>query len=346
MEKSKVHQTKPKRSDMTKKQQREFYASFITRDIAETVTIREGTELDPNLSSESWGRTVWNRIQENSVAVHSLRYMVFIVLLAIFYSAFVPGSVFTTLGIETSSLGGGSDQYANLRHPFGTDSTGRDILMLLLAGSYTSMLVGIGSAIIFLIIGVFFGLVAGYYGGYIEEIIMRFTDFVLAIPFLLIAILALHLIKEGNSMLDELPTPVVILLILGLFGWAGTSRLVDATTKQVLNEEYIAAARTLDATDRRIILRHILPNILAPIIVVGTLGIATGILSEAGLTFLGFGNPATVVSWGTVLTNGTDNIRLHPQQTILAGFAVFFVAMAVNLLGDALRDALDPRLKR
>jgi peptide/nickel transport system permease protein len=137
-----------------------------------------------------------------------------------------------------------------------------------------------------------------------------------------------------------------VLFILGVFGWAGTSRLVDATTKQVLSEEYIAAARTLGARDRRIIFKHILPNILAPIIVVGTLGVATGILSEAGLTFLGFGSPADSVSWGTVLTQGVDNIKLHPQQTLIAGFAVFFIAMAVNLLGDALRDALDPRLKR
>lgn len=326
---------------------RKFYEDSIKRDIADIVEIREGTKLDPNLSSEPWLTTVWKRIKENPVATYSLHYSLFMIFMAIFYSAFIPHSVFNTDGINAGALGGGSDQYTSLRHPFGTDSTGRDLLSLILAGSYTSMLVGIGSAFIFLIIGVSIGLVAGYYGGLIEEMLMRFTDFILAIPFLLIAILGIRLVqKSGTSIYSSIPIPVIVLFILGIFGWAGTSRLVDATTKQVLSEEYIAAARTLGASDRRIIFKHILPNILAPIIVVGTLGIATGILSEAGLTFLGFGSPADSVSWGTVLTQGVDNIKLHPQQTLIAGFAVFFIAMAVNLLGDALRDALDPRLKR
>lgn len=330
---------------MSKKNQRIDFN--LDLDIAGSVSLREGTTLDMNLKSDTWYKTVSSRLKKNKPALYSLYYVYAMIILSIFYPLLLPIRPTNTGPFFGTDVGSGSATYPNLRHPFGTDTVGRDILSQLMAGAETSMIVGFGSVIIFLSIGIPIGLISGYYGGKREEILMRFTDFFIALPFLIFAILAISIIKNSQSkILSGIPVVMVILIALGLFGWAGTARLVNATTKQVNNLEYISAARVLGATDRRILKKHVLPNILAPIIVVATIGVGGGILSEAGLTFLGFGDANKDVSWGTVIQNGVDYVSLHPQIALSAGFAVFFVTMAINLFGDAIRDALDPRLKR
>lgn len=316
-------------------------------DIAGSVKLREGTVLDMDLKSDTWYQTVSNRLKKNKPALYSLYYVYFMILVAIFYPLILPLRPTNTGPLYGTTWGSGSVTYPNLRHPFGTAAVGKDILSQLIAGTETSMIVGFGSVIIFLSIGIPIGLISGYYGGKREELLMRFTDFFIALPFLIFAILAINIVKNSDSaFITGIPVVMIILIALGIFGWAGTARLVNATTKQVNNLEYIAAARVLGASDRRILWKHILPNILAPIIVVATIGVGGGILSEAGLTFLGFGDANKDVSWGTVIQNGTTYVSLHPQIALSAGFMVFFVTMAINLFGDAIRDALDPRLKR
>lgn len=318
-----------------------------TLDIADTVKLREGTTLDLTMQSDPWIKIVWDRLQENKYALYSLYYVIAMIFLAIFYPLFLTTNPTSTNGLFGSKFGGGAPAYPNIRHPLGTDFSGGDVMSQLLAGTQTSIIVGFGSVVIFLSIGIPLGLISGYYGGNIDETIMRFTDFFIALPFLVFAILAVNILKKSHSpILQGIPTVMIILLALGIFGWAGTARLVNATTKQVKNLEYVSAAIILGASNRRIIVKHILPNILAPIIVIATLGVGGGILSEAGLTYLGFGDPVKDVSWGTIIANGTSYVGLHPQLALSGGFAVFFVTMAINLFGDAIRDALDPKLKR
>ncbi|NDB29256.1 ABC transporter permease [archaeon] len=319
---------------------------LLIRDIANSIKIREGTVLDTTLQSESWYEAVWKRLNENKYAMYSFYYTIFVMALAILYPIFISANPTDTYGAFTATYGGSANAYPTLRHPFGTDNIGRDIMTLVIAGTYNSMLVGFFSTVLFLSIGFPLGLIAGYYGGRTAEFVLRLADFFLAIPFLLIAILGIQLVTKYGGIFADFPVPVIILIVLGLFGWAGTTRLVYSTTLQVLTEEYIAAARTIGLSDFRIISKHIIPNVLSPVIVVGTLGIAGGILAEAGLTFLGFGDILADVSWGTIISIGVPNIILHSNQVIIPGFAVFFIAIAVNLLGDALRDALDPRLKK
>jgi ABC-type dipeptide/oligopeptide/nickel transport system permease subunit len=175
---------------------------------------------------------------------------------------------------------------------------------------------------------------------------MRFTDLILAVPFLVLALILIRIINSGNAtFLENVSYVAIIAMLIGLFGWAGLARLVTANVKQVEALEYVQAVKIMGARDRRIIFLHVLPNVLAPIIVVVALFVASSILSEAGLAFLGFADPANTLSWGVEVSQNQNILRLHPDQVLIPGFAIFFLVLSVNVFGDALRDALDPRLK-
>ena len=308
----------------------------------EMIIAKDGTLRE---RSPSQWTLVWRRYRKNKVALLSAVLVVGITIIAIVYPILMPFSPVGTSPLFDAWNGGGSIANPNLKYPGGTDILGRDEFSRLLAGSEVSLTVGLFSTIMSLVIGVSLGALAGYYRGWTEEIIMRITDMFLALPFLVIAILAVSFIRRGRlEFLRKIPQSVVIIIVLGVFGWAGLCRLVTANTKQIYNLDYVNAARVLGASNRRIILVHILPNILAPIIVIGTISIAGGILSEAGLTFLGLGSPTTI-SWGQMVNEAQTVLKTNPELALLPGFAIFFVVLAFNLLGDALRDALDPRLR-
>ena len=162
---------------------------LLTRDIIQSIEIREGTTLDLSLQSEKWYQSVWMRLKENKFAMYSFYYTIFVVFIALIFPLLIPGNPTDTAGAYTASYGGSANAYPTLRHPFGTDNIGRDILTLVIAGTYNSMIVGIFSTVLFLSIGLPLGLIAGFYGGRIAEFILRLADFFLAIPFLLVAIL-------------------------------------------------------------------------------------------------------------------------------------------------------------
>ncbi len=308
----------------------------------EMIIAKDGTLRE---RSPSQWTLVWRRYRKNKVALLSAVLVVGITIIAVVYPILMPFSPVGTSPLFDAWNGGGSIANPNLKYPGGTDILGRDEFSRLLAGSEVSLTVGLFSTIMSLVIGVSLGALAGYYRGWTEEIIMRITDMFLALPFLVIAILAVSFIRRGRlEFLRKIPQSVVIIIVLGVFGWAGLCRLVTANTKQIYNLDYVNAARVLGASNRRIILVHILPNILAPIIVIGTISIAGGILSEAGLTFLGLGSPTTI-SWGQMVNEAQTVLKTNPELALLPGFAIFFVVLAFNLLGDALRDALDPRLR-
>jgi peptide/nickel transport system permease protein len=286
------------------------------------------------------------RLRKNKVAMFALYYILFNILIAIIYPIIIPYNPRRTQPGLDRAFGGGVRAFPNLKYPFGTSQIGHDSFSRILTGTETSILVGIFATLIAISVGVIVGLFAGYYKGKVEEVLMRITDIFLAVPFLIIALI---IIRIGNSpqntILSDLDHVTIIALLIGSFGWAGLARLVTANVKQVSTLEYVAAVKILGARDSRILLLHVLPNVLAPIIVVAALFIATAILSEAGLAFLGFADPSNTVSWGVEVSLNQVILRLHPELTLIPGLAIFFLVLAVNIFGDALRDALDPRLK-
>ncbi|NLY56758.1 MAG: ABC transporter permease [Firmicutes bacterium] len=218
----------------------------------------------------------------------------------------------------------------------GRDDFGRDILSRIIYGSRVSLLVGIASTLVALTIGVPLGLVAGYYGGRLDNLIMRFLDIMMAFPSIL---LALTLVAAfGASM-------VSIILAIGVVSVPKYARITRSSTLSVKSMEYIEAAKMLGASTFRVLFVHILPNCLAPIIVYATMGMASAILTEAGLSFLGMGAQPPTPSWGGMLANGREFLRTAPHIATFPGLAIMLTVLGFNLLGDGLRDVLDPRLK-
>ncbi len=226
----------------------------------------------------------------------------------------------------------------SLQHPFGTDDLGRDIFSRIIYGSRISLQVGFIAMLISVWIGVVLGTAAGYYGGWIDNLIMRITDifFAMPAPLLVIAVMAIF----------ENPSVDKIFFVLGFIGWTGIARLVRAKILSVRQEEYTQAARALGARTWRIILRHVLPNAMAPLIVAATIRVAGNILTEAWLSFLGLGAQPPIPSWGTMVTEGQRYLTTQPWVCVFPGLAIFTVVLGFNLFGDGLRDALDPKLSR
>lgn len=224
-------------------------------------------------------------------------------------------------------------------HWFGTDNLGRDVWARLVYGARVSLAVGLISQGIALGLGVALGLIAGYYGKRIDEIVMRLADVTLAFPTLLLLIALVAALK---------PSLAVVFAAIGIVGWAGMARLVRGQVLVVRELEFVQAERALGARDTRILIQHILPSVVAPVVIAATLGVAGAIMAESSLSFLGLGVQPPTPSWGAMIADGRDlyQLRHAPWTSVFPGLAIGMAVLGFNLLGDALRDALDPRAVR
>ena len=221
-------------------------------------------------------------------------------------------------------------------NPLGTDQLGRDVFTRLLYGGRISLTVGFATALLAGIIGMVLGLLSGYYGGLLDEAIMRVADIFLAFPFLILAMVTIMMVGSGLG---------TMILVLSIFGWVGFARVIRAETLSIREKELVEAARAIGCRNGRIIAYHILPNVFAPMIVIATFAVASVIVVEAALSVLGLGIPPAIPSWGMMLSDSRNVLRDAPWIGILPGLCITLVVLSLNLVGDWVRDFLDPRLR-
>lgn len=221
-------------------------------------------------------------------------------------------------------------------HLLGTDNYGRDLLSRLVYGARISIMVGVAAVVFGAIFGTFLGLISGYFGGKLDSIIMRTMDGLFAFPFILLAITLMTVLGQGL---------LNVIIAIGIANVPGFARIVRGQVLSVKEEEYIEVTRSLGASHSRILFQHVLPNCLAPLIVYGTMSIAGAIISEAALSFLGLGVQPPTASWGSILKDGKDFLVLSPHMATFSGLSILLTVLGINLFGDGLRDALDPKMK-
>lgn len=271
---------------------------------------------------------LWNRLKRNRMALAGAAIVFFMFLLALAapLTGKDPGAIDIVHRLEPPSW----------KYPLGTDDLGRDVLTRILYGARISLLVGFVAVGIATLIGIAVGALAGYYGKWVDAVIMRFVDIMLCFPtfFLILAVIAFLEPSIWN-----------IMIIIGLTGWMGVARLVRAEFLSLRERDFVQAARALGARDSRIIFRHVLPNALSPVLVSATLGVAGAILTESALSFLGIGVQPPTPSWGNMLIVGKQTLGTAWWLSAFPGLAILITVLGYNLLGEGIRDALDPRLK-
>ena len=286
-------------------------------------------EIQPVETAGPW-RDPWNRFRRNRAALTAAIVVLFIVIV----SLIGPWLVYLYNGFEFDTLGL-DNRLANpsLKHLFGTDTLGRDLLARVLYGSRISLMVGLVSTLISLVIGVTYGAVAGYFGGRIDEVLMRAVDVLYSLPDILLIVILMALFERSL---------LLLFLALGATSWLTMARIVRGQVLSLKHEQFVEAARCIGVSNFGIVARHILPNTLGPIIVYATLTIPSVILSEAFLSFLGLGVPPPASSLGVLAEEGAEAISVHPVLLIAPATLMALMLMSLNFFGDGLRDAADP----
>ena len=317
------------------------FTSVTKEDQSKLVTMGENT---------SYWKDAWRRLKENKIAMISL-----IVIILVIGFAFI--GPFLSPYTYDQQIRGHENLTPCLTHPFGTDKLGRDLLVRTMVGARISLLIGIGSALIVLVIGSIYGSVSGLVGGKVDIVMMRIVEIIYSLPDMLVIILLRIVLHEpltkafdsGNAFgaLQTLgPGIIAMFIVYGLLYWVGMARIVRGQVLQLKEMEYINAARALGANNKRLIFKHLLPNCIGQLVVTTMLQIPSAIFTEAFLSFLGIGVSKPLASLGSLASEALTGISSYPYRLMFPAVTISIIILAFNLFGDGLRDALDPRLKR
>ena len=279
----------------------------------------------------SMAQETWRRLLKNKGAIVGMIFMILLVVVA------CAGDIIYDYDTDVIGFSADLSQGPSLEHPFGTDQMGRDVFARVIYGARYSLIIGVGSVALGLVVGLILGSLAGFYGGFMDQLVMRANDILYAIPNIMLAVVIVQLI--GTSVFS-------LVVALSISSATSFAKITRASVMTIQGQEYIESAYAMGLPTWKIILCHVIPNCLSPIIVQVTLAIGSNIISASSLSFLGVGVPTPMPEWGTMLSDARQYIRSAPWMCIFPGLAIMFTVLALNLLGDGLRDALDPKLKR
>lgn len=293
----------------------------------------------PTAPPRSHWRDVWDQFKSHRGALAGGLVLLFIIL-AVFLGPYIWPYDATYIDIRSRNQG------PTLAHPFGTDQLGRDTLARMLEGGRTSIAVGLTAMLLALVLGSLIGVLAGFFRR-LDGPLMRFTDLFLSLPLLPLLLVMVLLFREAlNGMFGpEMGIFILIVVAIGVTSWMPTARIVRGDVLALKEREFILAARSIGTTNFNLITRHILPNVMSPIMVSATLGIANAIITESALSFLGLGFPPDFPTWGRLLNDATQYLQDYPERVFWPGLAISLTVLSINYMGDGLRDALDPRIR-
>ncbi|MFN6499385.1 MAG: ABC transporter permease [Nostoc sp. DedQUE01] len=316
---------------------------MLKRSLNQTSEASKGSVSPPSTNFVSQPETLtqeaWRKFRRNRQAMFGM-VILLIIVLSVIFGPFIYQIPLNKIDFAKSTLG------PSWAHPFGTNDLGQDILARVLHGGRISIAVGIFSMLVAITLGTLIGALAGFYGGWLDIVLMRFTDLCLALPRLPLLLLVIFLFRDALKAIagPEIGIFVLIVLVIGGLNWMSVARLVRAGFLTVRELEFVTAARALGASPARLIWVHILPNVISPVLVAATLSVSTAIVTESTLSFFGLGFPPDVPTWGRMLNEGQNFLEYAPHIVIFPGTAIFLTVLSINYIGDALRDALDPRL--
>ncbi len=289
-----------------------------------------------------WG-DAWRQFRKHKLAMVGLMLFIFMLLATFIGSQLYPQEIDA---IDFSVSGSG----ISWEHPFGTDSLGRDVLARMLWGGRISLAVGIIAALVAILLGTTIGAIAGFFGGITDTLLMRLTDLFISLPQVPLLLVISFLYKQSFYDFFQRRTGsgvtgifLLIVLVIGLLNWMPTTRLVRASYLSTKQKEFVEAAEAMGSSRASQMFRHILPNVMSPIIVAATLGVGAAIITESALSFLGLGFPSDIPTWGSMLYEAKDRFEIAPHEAIFPGTMIFLTVLSINYIGDGLRDALDPR---
>jgi len=280
--------------------------------------------------SVTYWQDAWRRLKNNKVAITCMFFLIFIVLMCIFAPILSPNS-------STQQLTARTNEAPSLSHIFGLDDLGRDIFTRLWLGGRVSLMIGMVGTLVSLIIGTLYGGISGYFGGIVDDVMMRIVEILVGIPYMIVVIVVSLVLEKGMTSL---------IIALCITSWMDLARIVRGQVLSLKESEYVLAAKTLGVSPIKIIIKHLLPNTLSVIIVNTTFAIPGFIFSEAFLSFIGMGVQPPNTSWGAMAALGQQQMSYYPHELIFPALAISFTMLAFNLLGDGLRDAFDPKLRQ
>lgn len=280
----------------------------------------------------------WRQFRKHRLAVGGVFVLAFLSI-ATLIGPFLWTKDMALIDFSASTLG------SSLEHPMGTDDLGRDIFARVLWGGRISLAVGVAAMAVAILLGTMIGALAGFFGGFLDSVLMRLTDLFISLPTLPLLLLAMYLFRDSlrNAIGPNLGPFVLIVALIGVTNWMPVARLVRASFLSIKEKEFVEAAHSIGATKSSIMFKHIMPNVLGPVIVAATLAVGTAIITESTLSFLGLGFPPDVPTWGQLLNTSVNFMEIAPHMVIFPALMIFLAVLSINYVGDGLRDALDPR---